>query len=158
MFLLCHVRVSESIHTLVACNWTRNHSHLVHKQKLNHLWLLICTVHLAVCSYVKHAFHSESSLNSSLNHLASLAKWLSVRLWTKSLWVWVQLQFLRNYSFNKAFWVTEKIFKIRILAVENTKSKHHHWILHIQISLHIRINFQLKQTILIFWTKFAQKG
>ena len=79
MFLPCHVRVSELIHTLVACNWTRNHSHLVHKQKLNHLWLFICTVHLAVCSYVKHAFQSESSLYNCLNHLVSLAKWLSVR-------------------------------------------------------------------------------
>ena len=32
----------------------------------------------------------------------------------------------------------------------------HHWILHIQISLGTK--FQLKLTILIFWTIFAQKG
>ena len=31
-------------------------------------------------------------LTTQLNHLASLAKWLSVRLWTKWLWVRVQLQ------------------------------------------------------------------
>ena len=31
-------------------------------------------------------------LTTQLNHLASLAKWLSVRLWTKWLWFWVQLQ------------------------------------------------------------------
>ena len=30
------------------------------------------------------------------------------------------------------------------------------WILHIRISLDIE--FQFQQTILIFWTKFAQKG
>ena len=31
-------------------------------------------------------------LTTQLNHLASLAKWLSVHLWTKWLWVRVQLQ------------------------------------------------------------------
>ena len=35
------------------------------------------------------------------------------------------------------------------------KSEHLHWILHIQISQTTK--FQLKNTILIFWTKFAQK-
>ena len=37
----------------------------------------------------------------------------------------------------------------------NRKSEHHHWILHIRISLANK--FLLKLTILIFWTKFAQK-
>ena len=42
-------------------NWTRTHNHLVRKQTLNHLaslpkwlavlWVLICMVHLTVCSY-----------------------------------------------------------------------------------------------------------
>ena len=36
------------------------------------------------------------------------------------------------------------------------KSEHHHWILDVRISL--RTKFQLKLEILIFWTKFAQKG
>ena len=40
--------------------------------------------------------------------------------------------------------------------VKNRKSKHHHSILHIQISL--RTKFLLKLTILIFLTIFAQKG
>ena len=39
---------------------------------------------------------------------------------------------------------------------KNTKSEHHHWILHIWISLGTK--FQLKLTILSFWSKFAQKG
>ena len=47
-------------------------------------------------------------------------------------------------------------FQKRIFPVKNKKNKHHHEILHIQISL--CINFQLNLTILIFWTKFAQKG
>ena len=36
------------------------------------------------------------------------------------------------------------------------KSKHHHWILDIRISLGTK--FQLKLAVLNFWTKFAQKG
>ena len=37
-------------------------------------------------------------LPTQLNHLASLAKWLSVRLSTKWLWVRVQLQSLKHLS------------------------------------------------------------
>ena len=40
--------------------------------------------------------------------------------------------------------------------VKNRKSEHRYWILHIRISLGTK--FQLKRTILILWTKFAQKG
>ena len=43
-----------------------------------------------------------------------------------------------------------------VYPVKNRKSKHHHWILHIQISLGTK--FQLKLMILIFWNKFARKG
>ena len=39
--------------------------------------------------------------------------------------------------------------------VKNRKIKHHHWILHIQISLGTK--FQWKLTILIFLTRFTQK-
>ena len=77
MFLSCHVRVSEWIHTLQLpecqgnpCNWTRTHNHLVHKRTLNHLAKLI-----------------------------SLAKWLSIRLWTKWLQVRVQLKSLKSFYF-----------------------------------------------------------
>ena len=34
-------------------------------------------------------------LRTQFNRLASLAKWLSVHLWTKWLWVWAQLQSLK---------------------------------------------------------------
>ena len=45
----------------------------------------------------------------------------------------------------------------RVFTVYNKKkSKHHHWILHIQIILGPK--FQPRLTILIFWPKFAQKG
>ena len=43
----------------------------------------------------------------------------------------------------------------RVLSTKNRKSKHHHWILHIWISLHGK--FRLKSTIFIFWTKFSPK-
>ena len=90
MFLSCHVRISEWIHTpwFPVCQETpcskqarnlkfkwlqldSNHNHLVRKRLLNHL-----------------------------AKQASLAKWLSVRLRTKWLWVRVQLQSLkyRNQS------------------------------------------------------------
>ena len=44
----------------------------------------------------------------------------------------------------------------RTFLIENEKSEHRHWIMHIWISLSIKLH--LKLTILIFWTKFAQKG
>ena len=40
--------------------------------------------------------------------------------------------------------------------VKKRKGEHHHWILHIQISLGTK--FQLTLTIIIFLTKFEQKG
>ena len=42
-----------------------------------------------------------------------------------------------------------------VFPVQNEKNEHRHWIPHIQISLNTK--FQFKMTILIFWTKFAQK-
>ena len=52
------------------------------------------------------------------------------------------------------FWI--KFSPKRVFSIKNRKSEHHHWIMHIQISLGTK--FQLKLTILIFWTKFVQKG
>ena len=43
----------------------------------------------------------------------------------------------------------------RVFLVKNRKSEHHHWILHIRISLNTKL--QLGQNILIFRTKLAQK-
>ena len=56
-------RSRHKIWTLSDCNWTRTHNHLLRKRTLNHL-----------------------------AKLAILEIWLSIRLWTKWLWVWVQLQ------------------------------------------------------------------
>ena len=40
--------------------------------------------------------------------------------------------------------------------MNNRKSEHHHWILHMRNSLGIKFRLNLK--IFIFWTRFAQKG
>ena len=48
----------------------------------------------------------------------------------------------------------DKICAKRALLVENRKSEHHHWILHIQISLGTKFSFKLKN--LLFWIKFIQ--
>ena len=83
----------------------------------------------------------------------------------------------------KDFRFLDQICPRKMFMVENGKSKHYHWILHIQISLNLpekvifgqiekkwtsswnsaywislSTKFQLKLTILSFWTKFIQKG
>ena len=58
------------------------------------------------CScHVTYAFQSESTLyihsewiTTQLNHVVRLAKWLSVRLRTKWLWIREQLQSLRQFQ------------------------------------------------------------
>ena len=50
------------------------------------------------------------------------------------------------------FWT--KICPKRVFLVENRKRQHHHWVVHVWLSLGSK--FQLKLTTLIFWTKFAQ--
>ena len=67
-------RSRGEIWSLSDCNWARTHNHLVHKRTLNHL-----------------------------AKPAGLAKWFSVRLWTKWLCVKVQLQSLKpgDYSHSR---------------------------------------------------------
>ena len=52
--------------------------------------------------------------------------------------------------------LSQRQWKRVFTVYSKKKSKHHHWILHIQIILGTK--FQPKLTILIFWTKFAEKG
>ena len=47
-------------------------------------------------------------------------------------------------------------FSLIWLLISKTESEYHHWILYIWINLGAK--FQLKLTILSFWTKFDQKG
>ena len=76
MFLWCHVRVSEWIHTLYSClnvkellaqsrreiwsltdcNWTWTHNHLLHKRTLNHLAKLGKWLSCIISTYLYSAF------------------------------------------------------------------------------------------------------
>ena len=49
-----------------------------------------------------------------------------------------------------------QISRKRILPIKSWKNEHHHRIVHIRISLSTK--FQLIVIVLIFWTRFAQKG
>ena len=44
----------------------------------------------------------------------------------------------------------------KLIPIKNREIEHNYWILHIRISLTTK--FQNKLTILIFWTKVAQKA
>ena len=65
-------RSRHEIWSLSGCNWTQTQNHLVRKRTPNHL-----------------------------AKLASLAKWLSIRLRTKWFWVWVQLESLNQIVYLK---------------------------------------------------------
>ena len=50
----------------------------------------------------------------------------------------------------------DQICQKRVFPIKNKKTEHHHWILHVRIS--VGTKFQLKVTILMFWTELSQKG
>ena len=49
--------------------------------------------YLSDCNWTRT--HNQLVCKGTLNHLAKLARWLSVRLQTNWLWVWLQLQSLK---------------------------------------------------------------
>ena len=63
---------------------------------------------------------------------------------------------LPNFRLNWQFWFFGPNLPYRVFLVENWRSEHHSWSLHIWIRLSTK--FQPKLTNLIFWIKFAQKG
>ena len=65
------------------------------------------------------------------------------------LHIWISLGSTNNTDFSKN--ISEK----RVLPAKTRKDEYHHWILDFRISLSTK--FELKLTILIFSTKFAQK-
>ena len=88
----------RKIWSLSYWSWTWNHKHLVCKWTLNHLanwpnnwsvlWVLICTLHLTVCSYhVMYAFQSESTLYGCLN-VKELLAWKRHEIWSLSDCSW----------------------------------------------------------------------
>ena len=68
----------------------------------------------------------------------------------------LKLVFVSNFTLNKQFWYFGSNLPKKVFPIKNWKSEHNHWIPHIQISLGTK--FPLKLTILIFWTRFSQKG
>ena len=104
----------QKVESISDCNWTRTHNHLVRKQTLKHLpkpakllscvVILICAVHLTVCSYhVTHAFQSESHSRvawMSRNYLLETGAISEVT--ATRLWVRVPLQSL-NFRYRACF-------------------------------------------------------
>ena len=76
-------------------DWTWTHNHFVHKHKqtLNCLSKLARWLSCVVTAYLYGAFDVSSSHVKYA--FQRLSKWLSARLWTKWLWVRVQLQSLK---------------------------------------------------------------
>ena len=70
-------------------------------------------------------------------------------------WIF-ELVFASNAALNKQFWIFWTNLPKKDIYGQNRKMKHHHWIPLIQISLGTK--FQLELTILIFLTRFTQKG
>ena len=80
------------------------------------------------------------------------------KVWTPHIFyiiVHIQISLVQNFSLNRQFWFFRPNLPKKVFPVESRKGRHHHGILHIWISLGTR--FQLKLTILSFWTTFAQK-
>ena len=66
-----------------------------------------------------------------------------------------ELIYVLNFSINWHFWFFGPNLPKKCFWSKSQKREHRHWMLHIRISLGTK--FQLKLTVLIFWTKFAQK-
>ena len=104
MFLSCHVRVSEWM-TLYSC---LNVKELLARSR-HEIWIL------SDCNWTRT--HYQLVHKRTLN---SLAKCLSVRLWTKWLWARVQLQSLKTkrvscwlwLSLWKFFWTRLEVMKL----------------------------------------------
>ena len=87
----------HEIWSLSDCNWAQTHIYLVHKQTLNHL-----------------------------AKLTSLAKWLSAHLWTKGLWVRVQLQLLK-LPISRLLWARSFLTFKQLQSVDSLWSAYVTW-------------------------------
>ena len=117
-----------------------------------------------VCqSLTKHSAAIEFQLKLTiLIFLPGLTKkgfsGLKQKKWTPHIFyiiLHIQISLVRNFSSNWQFRFFGPYFPKKVFPVKNRKSKHHHEILHILITLGTK--FQPKLIILSFWTKFTQK-
>ena len=116
------------------------------------------TIELCIFKWVKYQISVQTDKFDFLDQIY-LKKGIFGRKWKK----WTSpLNFAyKNQCRSKMstqtdnFDVLDQISPRRVFLVGNRKSQHHHWILHIRIVLGTK--FQLRLTILNFWTKFAKK-
>ena len=94
------VNVKELLARSRCHNWSlsdsqevRTHNHLVRKRTLNHLAKLAKWLSCVVNSYLYGAFDSML-----LSCHVKMTEWLSVRLRTKWLWVWISLLSLKPFK------------------------------------------------------------
>ena len=115
-------RNRRDIWNLSDCNGTRTHNHLVRKPTLNHL-----------------------------AKLASLAKWLNVRLQTKCLWVQILLlSFILLVIPKKSqFWsLMDSLTALKVILQEIYSSC---FKLHTLMTFYVTINIEIKTIFLSFW-------
>ena len=86
----------ENFH-LCDCKWTRTHNLLYHKRTLNHS-----------------------------AKLASLAKWLSVPLWTKWLSIWVKLQSFK-FQISSLLWARSSLTFRQLQSVDSLWNAYVTW-------------------------------
>ena len=83
---------------------------------------------------------------------------LKQKQWTPHIFyivLHIHISLVQNFSSTWRFWFFEPNLPKKVFPVENRKSEHHHGNVYILISLDTK--FELKLTILSFWTKFTQK-
>ena len=68
----------------------------------------------------------------------------------------IQISLVRNFSSNWQLFFGSNLHKM-VFPVKNWKSQHHHWILHIQISLLVP-NFCFNWQFWFFWPDLSKKG
>ena len=123
------------------------------KKSEHHRWILLIQISAAIEFQVKLTI---------LIFLPSLTKkgfsGLKQKKWTPHIFyiiLHIQISLVQNFNSNWQFRFFGPNFPKKVFPVKNRKSKHHHEILHILISLGTK--FQPILILLSFWTKFIQK-
>ena len=118
--------MKEKIEGNYFCDGTRTHNHLFRKQTLNHFAKLAKWLSCVVSTYLCDEFdciclRCHSSIIWPV-WLASLAKWMSVHLRTK--WLWVRIQPPPQRIFWLRSWVRVPLqsFKLPILRLFRARS------------------------------------
>ena len=117
------------------------------KSELHH-WVLHICARLCIEFQLKLTIFIFLDQTCSKRMFPALNRCKEHRHWV----LYIQINLGSNFPWTNKFEFLDQICPKRYCP----RSEHPHWILHIRISLSTK--FQPKLTILIFWTKFAQKG